>query len=87
MHFSALSFSCSVPTFQGLQEDILSKLADVLEEVKVPFYCLFFLNLVIPGAQRLEPFPYGHYGLLQSQRSQGSFQKMNRDNGKFLLAD
>lgn len=28
-----LSFSCSVPTFQGLQEDILSKLADVLEEV------------------------------------------------------
>lgn len=27
------SFFCSVPTFHGLQEDILSKLADVLEEV------------------------------------------------------
>lgn len=32
IYFSVLS--CSVPTFQGLQEDILSKLADVLEEVK-----------------------------------------------------
>lgn len=43
MHFSALSLSCSVPTFQGLQEDILSKLADVLEEVKGPSE--MFLNL------------------------------------------
>lgn len=39
LYFSLLSFSCSVPTFQGLQEDILSKLADVLEEVK-GFYIL-----------------------------------------------
>lgn len=28
-----MSLSCSVPTFQGLAEEILSKLADVLEEV------------------------------------------------------
>lgn len=34
LYFSVVCFSCSVPTFQGLQEDILSKLADVLEEVK-----------------------------------------------------
>lgn len=36
MHKSPfLSLSCSVPTFHDLQEDILSKLADVLEEVSV----------------------------------------------------
>lgn len=31
-----VSPSCSVPTFQGLPEEILSKLADVLEEVCFP---------------------------------------------------
>lgn len=31
------SFSGSVPSFHGLQEDILSKLADVLEEVNTLF--------------------------------------------------
>ena len=32
--------SRSVPTFHDLQEDLLSKLADVLEEVNALFYSL-----------------------------------------------
>ncbi|KAJ3610634.1 hypothetical protein NHX12_022726 [Muraenolepis orangiensis] len=34
-HTEYMEFLKSVPTFHGLQEDILSKLADVLEEVNV----------------------------------------------------
>lgn len=32
--FPVCVFPCSVPTFKGLPEETLSKLADVLEEVK-----------------------------------------------------
>lgn len=39
-----LFFPCSVPTFHGLQEDILSKLADVLEEVTALFHSVQHLQ-------------------------------------------
>lgn len=41
---NVFSFSGSVPTFHGLQEDILSKLADVLEEVNTLFQSLRHLQ-------------------------------------------
>lgn len=53
---------------------------------KGSFVLLFFKPLWYQEHKdfpHMEPFPYGHYSLLRHQRSQGSFQKMNKDNGKF----
>uniref|UniRef100_A0A671RKV4 cGMP-dependent protein kinase n=1 Tax=Sinocyclocheilus anshuiensis TaxID=1608454 RepID=A0A671RKV4_9TELE len=44
-HAEYMEFLKSVPTFHGLPEEILSKLADVLEEVKEPVNSQYFVNV------------------------------------------